>query len=141
MGPRDIDRRHGDAAAWQLTMRKIILCAILVVPGVTLAAPHTFSELADLLTNLINGGIGVALILGIVVYFFGVATSISKIGEGDAERLRAHFLWGIIALFVMFSVWGILALVRNTLFGGGAFGGDAPKQATCETIDDCIINE
>ena len=113
----------------------------LFFPAIALAAPHTFAELADLVTNLINGGIGVALILGIVVYFYGVATSIPKLGEGDAERLRAHFFWGILALFVMFSVWGILALVRNTLFGGGAFGGDAPKQATCETIDDCIIQE
>ena len=121
-------------------MRKVILGGILLTPTFVFAAPHTFAELADLITNLINGGIGVALILGIVIYFYGVATSIPKLGEGDSERLRAHFFWGIIALFVMFSVWGILALLRNTLFGGGSmdFGGSG-NQVLCETLDDCQI--
>ena len=122
-------------------MQRLIPFILLFTPLITLAAPRTFSELADLVTNLINGGIGIALILGIVVYFYGIAVSIPKTSEGDVERIKAHFFWGILALFIMFSVWGIVALIRNTLFGGGAFGGDAPKQATCETIDDCIIPE
>ena len=122
-------------------MQRLFPFILLFTPFVALAAPRTFSELADLVTNLINGGIGIALILGIVVYFYGIAISIPKTGEGDLERIKAHFFWGILALFIMFSVWGIVAVIRNTLFGGGAFGADAPKQATCETIDDCIIPE
>ena len=93
--------------------------------------------------TLINGGIGIALILGIVIYFYGVATSIPKFKTDDAERLRAHFVWGILALFVMFSVWGILALVRNTLFGGGtydSFGGTA-SQVNCKSLEDCAISK
>lgn len=121
-------------------MNRFLFFAILAVPSLALAAPRTFAELADLITNLINGGIGVALILGIVVYFYGVATSIPKLGEGDAERLRAHFFWGIVALFIMFSVWGIVALLRNTLFGGGAYDlGGSGNQVLCETLEDCVI--
>lgn len=121
-------------------MKKVLPLAILLLPSLALAAPRTFSELADLVTNLINGGIGVALILGLVIYFYGIATSIPKTGQGDMERIRAHFFWGIIALFVMFSVWGIVALIRNTLFGGGEvdFGGSS-NQVLCETLDDCTI--
>ncbi len=116
--------------------------AFLFVPFVTEAAPRTFSELADLVTNLINGGIGVAFILGIVVYFFGIVTSMSKLREGDSERLRAYFVWGIIALFVMFSVWGILALIRNTLFGGGAVGDfNSANQVLCTSVSDCQLSE
>lgn len=121
-------------------MNRFLFFAILAFPSLALAAPRTFAELADLVTNLINGGIGVALILGIVVYFYGVATSIPKLGEGDAERLRAHFFWGIVALFIMFSVWGIVALLRNTLFGGGAYDlGGSGNQVLCETLEDCVI--
>lgn len=120
-------------------MYRIIPLLFLMLPFIAEAAPRTFSELADLVTNLINGGIGVALILGIVVYFYGIAISIPKTAEGDVERIKAHFFWGLLALFIMFSVWGILALVRNTLFGGGTFGEGTPRQATCESIEDCII--
>lgn len=118
---------------------------ISTAPYFAVAAPRTFSELADLVTNLINGGIGVAFILGIVVYFFGIVTSISKLREGDNERIKAYFVWGIIALFVMFSVWGILALVRNTLFGGGAGGSvndfNSSNQVLCTSPTDCTIPE
>ena len=122
-------------------MYRFLFLAALTLPAIASAAPRTFSDLADLATNIINGGIGVALILGIVIYFYGVATSIPKTGEGDMARLRAHFFWGIIALFVMFSVWGILRLVSNTLFGGGGgvdLGGTT-EQVTCKKLEDCLI--
>ena len=122
-------------------MRTLILLSLLL-PGLALAAPRTFEELADLIVNLINGGIGVALILGIVVYFYGLVTSIPHTSEGSSERLRSQFFWGILALFVMFSVWGILALLRNTLFGGGySFGDSGGTQVLCESLDDFAIDE
>ena len=125
-----------------MIMHRFLFLALIFAPAVTLAAPRTFSELADLVTNLINGGIGVALILGIVIYFYGVVTSIPKTGAGDLDRLRAHFVWGLIALFVMFSVWGILALLRNTLFGSSGYDfNSGDQQALCDGIDDCTIIE
>jgi len=51
-------------------------------------------------------------------------------------------MWGIIALFVMFSVWGILAVIRNTLFSGAGAGyGYTSKDdaALCKSLDDCAI--
>lgn len=123
-------------------MRAFVLFIALLLPTAAFAAPRTFADLADLVTNLINGGIGVALILGIVVYFWGIVTTIPKQSTGDSEKLRTQLVWGIAALFVMFSVWGILALLRNTLFGGGgySFGGDG-GQVLCESLDDCAIDE
>lgn len=121
-----------------------LVALLLLFPGLALAAPRTFAELADLIVNLINGGIGVALILGIVIYFYGLVTSIPHTSEGASERLRAHFFWGILALFVMFSVWGILALLRNTLFGGGGYSfgnGGGGDQVLCESLDDCTVAE
>ena len=124
-------------------LQRTLIIAILALPIISEAAPRTFQDLAALAINLLNGGIGIVLILGIVVYFFGVTTSIPKMGEGDMARLRAYFVWGIIALFMMFSVWGILALLRNTLFGGGApvIGNGGGKQVICSSPDDCRIVE
>lgn len=125
-------------------MYRLFLLLVLSTPLIVNAAPRTFAELANLAVNLINGAIGVALILGIVIYFYGVATSIPKTGSGDMERLRAHLVWGIIALFVMFSVWGILRLVSNTLFGGSGAGGayelgsGGGDESDCLSLEDCI---
>jgi hypothetical protein len=123
-------------------MKKTLFVLALFAPAFASAAPRTFSELADLITNLINGGIGVALILAIVIYFWGIIATIPHQSKGDGERLRTHIVWGLAALFIMFSVWGILALLRNTLFGGGAYDlGGGGMQALCEGLDDCVIIE
>lgn len=116
--------------------------ALAFLPTVAFAAPRTFSELADLFLVYINAGIGIALITGIVIYFYGIATNLHKAGESEATTLRTHLLWGMVALFVMFSVWGILAILRNTLFGGGAgygFDKDADLKGECISFDDCIV--
>ncbi len=118
-------------------MRTIAILLVLVLPSVTLAAPRTFAELANLITNLINGGIGVALILGIVVYFYGIVSNMSETSHGKFEKMRTHILWGMIALFVMFSVWGILGLIRNTLFGGTGSGLETGgrNEVFCDSIE------
>lgn len=121
-------------------MKKASPFLVLFLPSLALAAPRTFSELADLITNLINGGIGVALILGIVIYFYGVSTSLHGGMKGEMSKFGTQVLWGVIALFVMFSVWGITALLRNTLFGGGAYNlGGGGDQVLCTSLEDCAI--
>lgn len=128
--------RHG-VATRELTMRFFAL-ALLLIPGVAFAAPRTFDELAGRMVQLLNAGIGISIILGLVVFFYGLAVSMPHKDHADFERLRNTIIWGIIALFVMVSVWGILGLVRNTLFGGGGgvdlSGGDGPF---CASLDNC----
>lgn len=41
------------------------------------------------------------------------ADNTSKIDEG-----KQYVLWGVIVLVIMSSVWGILRLLRSSLFGG-----------------------
>lgn len=122
-------------------MWRALVVATIFLPALALAAPRTFDELVSLILRIINAGIGIALISGIVVYFYGVATSIPKLKTDDAERLRAHFVWGLLALFVMFSVWGILAVLRNTLFGGSSYDAfdDDGAFVACVSIEDCGI--
>jgi hypothetical protein len=132
----DSDRGHG-VPARAVSMGRIAL-VLLLVPQIALAAPRTFDELAGRVVQVLNAGIGVSIILGLVVFFYGLAVSVPHKEHADFERLRNTIIWGIIALFVMVSVWGILGLVRNTLFGGGGGvnlnGGDGPF---CTSLDNC----
>jgi FtsH-binding integral membrane protein len=98
-----------------------MLVGVLLTPLFTYAAARNFSELVDSLVGLINTGVGFLLIFGIIVYFWGISVNILKF-ENDPEKRKAYFFWGIIVLFVMFSIWGIIELLQNTLFDGGSYG-------------------
>jgi hypothetical protein len=71
--------------------------------------------------------IATALLVGValVLYFSGVAFSMFKYSAtGSADKiknLRNSILWGLLALFIMFSIWGIINLLGNTLFGSSNF--------------------
>lgn len=106
--------------------RTLGVVAVLGIPAVVLAAPRTFGELANLVVLILNNATIVLIVLGIVVYFFGISTNILKFSEEGGEKLRQYFFWGILVLFVMVSIWGILRLLQNTLFGSNPYSGGVP---------------
>lgn len=97
--------------------RLSLAALILLSPLAAQAAPNTFQDLANLLVTILDNATTVLIVLGIVVYFYGISTNILKFGEGDKEKFRNYMVWGVIVLFVMVSIWGILNLLESTLFG------------------------
>ncbi|TAL49573.1 hypothetical protein EPN83_00300 [Patescibacteria group bacterium] len=87
--------------------------------GFTVNQPKNFEELVCFAVIHINTILFILASATLLVFFWGVAKFVlaagdeKKIGEGK-ELMK----WGIIALFVMFSVWGILQLFYSDLFGG-----------------------
>ncbi len=100
-------------------LRKACLAAaalILAVPWLAeAAAPRTWSELAYTLVSLINTGAVTLMTLAFVVYFYGISSNILNFeGDTDGKKRKSYFVWGVIILFVMMSIWGILRLLQNT---------------------------
>lgn len=93
---------------------------ILTVPLITLAAPRTFAELAAKLVGIMNAAAGLLVAAGVAAYFYRISMNMRKLSEDrkNGEMYRRYFFWGVVAIFVMVSVWGILALFQNSLFGG-----------------------
>ena len=52
-----------------------------------------------------------------VAYFvFGVFKYIRKADDSDARVDGAnHILWGTVGMVIMFSVWGIIAVLKSTI--------------------------
>ncbi len=54
-------------------------------------------------------------VLAITVFLFGVVKYMMNGDDETARKEGAQFMtWGIIALFVMISVWGLVGILRNT---------------------------
>jgi hypothetical protein len=99
---------------------------MLFLPLVASAAPRTFRELACQVAELLDTATFVLILFGLVVYFWGIAVNIPHFGEEKGgEKRQGFFIWGIVILFVMVSIWGIIQLLQATLgvkdpSGGGA---------------------
>ncbi len=113
-----------------------IAATALLAPSIaSAAAPRTFLELSNLIVLILDNATAVLIVAGIVVYFYGVSTNILSFSEKGGEKVRAYFLWGIIILFVMVSIWGILRLLRNTFFGAGSYDTTVVPTQTMESSD------
>ena len=98
------------------------IAVVMLSPSIVLAAtPRTFSDLANLAVSLLDAGAGLLITTALVIYLFGISRSIYKAGEEGKEALRTYVLWGILTIFIMISIWGILQLLQNTLFGGTSY--------------------
>ena len=97
-----------------------LVLAMSAIPVVTFAqgTPQTLSDLAALVIKLFSAGIVVILAFALVIYFYGIMYNMSTFTEGNPEKMRAYFFWGIIVLFVMVSIWGIINLLSQTVFNG-----------------------
>jgi uncharacterized membrane protein len=97
-------------------MRKIIGSSVLAV--VTLALPAlagatTLLDTLALANVFLNALIGLFITLAIVVFFWGLIKYLTTGGEDKAEGLSIMFM-GVVAIFVMVSIWGIIRLLQNT---------------------------
>ena len=123
------------------TLKRLAPSLFLIFPGVAFAAAaRTFQELALSVAKIIDTATITLVVLGLVVYFWGMAVNIPHFGdEKGAEKQKAFFFWGILILFVMVSIWGIIQLLQNTLFGNNPLSPSTgePAYTLCDSSGNC----
>lgn len=87
--------------------------SLALVPALASAA-SLFDTLA-VANTFLNALIGLFVTLAIVVFFWGLVKYIWGVGgsEDKSEGLQI-MMYGVIAIFVMVSIWGIIRLLQNT---------------------------
>jgi hypothetical protein len=94
------------------------------MPTLAFAAPANLRELIVLIIEIINDLIVIVAALALLYFFWGLAQFILNAGSEEGRTKGKNvMIWGIIALFVMVSVWGIIAVLNNTFFGTSGGGG------------------
>ena len=95
------------------TLSLLLLSAPSIV---AFGAVTTFKDLVN--TTIIDGILRpiVPLLIGlaVVMFVYGVLIYMFSEGGDKKEEGKQYMLWGIIGIFVMVSVWGIVSAIKGT---------------------------
>lgn len=97
-------------------MRKFLGSSVLATATAALpmlASAATLLDTLALFNTFLNAMIGLFITLAIVVFFWGLIKYLMVAGEEKSEGLQIMF-YGVIAIFVMVSIWGIIRLLQST---------------------------
>lgn len=123
------------------TLLLAITGAVLLIPLLADAATlRTFKDFAAFIIYIANTLVIILATLALIVFLWGVTKTLF---HSDSEEVRETgkktMLYGVISLFVMVSLWGLIFLLQNTFFGGGGllFGFPAATTQSVEKKDYC----
>ncbi|TSC61099.1 MAG: Uncharacterized protein Greene041614_1199 [Parcubacteria group bacterium Greene0416_14] len=107
---------------------KVLAClALCTAPSMLYAAATDVGGFLGIVGALLNSMVPALIGLALVIFLFGV---VKYIQAGDkAEKRdegRQFMLYGIIALFVMVSIWGLVNVLVTT-FGLGTGAPSVPQ--------------
>jgi hypothetical protein len=95
--------------------------AIVATPVVVAAVPVTVSAQVTLgytlkvISDLINGLIPIVLALTVLIFFWGLAMYLWDSSNPERKGQGIHIMiMGVVALFVMVSIWGIIGVLQQT---------------------------
>jgi hypothetical protein len=103
-------------------MKKLLSLLVLLSPAVLFASDAPANTAARSIDGLLNWVIYIAgralpllILAALVLFLFGIVKRFFW-GKDAADRGEAgrYILWGVVALFVMVSVWGLVNVLRGT---------------------------
>lgn len=101
-----------------IAKKLVPLILLIVFPIAVYAAPATIKDLFLLIALLFNKAIPVLVAIALLVFFWGVSKLILY-ADNETKRQEGinTIIWGLVALFVIVSVWGIVFVFTETFFG------------------------
>ncbi len=99
---------------------QILILGYLFAPIVTLAAPRSFKEFIDKsVLPLIDFGAKMLVSIAVLLFFWNVMSVLWSEDSADKKKkLASTITWGLLIIFIMVSIWGILYVFRLTLLRG-----------------------
>lgn len=98
-------------------MKKLLYTALALSPS--LAFAQTLGNVNTLLNSirgLVNGALPVVVGLALLGFFWGLMKFIFAAGDEEKkEEGKNVMIYGVIALFVMVAVWGLVGFIASAL--------------------------
>jgi len=103
--------------------RIVAIATIFCLPLISLAAENNLGGLiTNIGTTVFAPLIPVLFGLALIIFFWGLIQYMrAGLGEkGKLDEAKKLMFWGIIILFVMLSVWGLVGILKDTFFSGSS---------------------
>ena len=99
----------------KINLAKDIATVALISSPLFAAAQVTVNGLITTFKGILSALIPFFMILATVIFLWGVIQYITAGGEEEKVKAgRTYMLWGIIGLFVMIAVWGLVNVIATT---------------------------
>jgi len=117
-----------------MRIKNTIFLGLLALPSLVYATNPT-TGLIDNIGDWIGTLIPITVSLALLFFFWGMVMFIRNSGDSTArEEGKQKMIWGIVALFVMMSVWGLVAFLGNTLGIGNPTNNSVPPPSVDRSI-------
>jgi hypothetical protein len=119
----------------------LMLAAFPLVSAAQNSGQAVFFNLIGFFQGLISAAIPVVIGLAVLVFIWGILQYIVSKDSEKQKEARGIIIWGIIILFVMISIWGLVELLGATLgVGQGTMTISQFLDILAETILNPLIN-
>ncbi|MDQ5912326.1 MAG: hypothetical protein QG568_541 [Patescibacteria group bacterium] len=96
-----------------------ILLLLVTIPGVVSAAAYDFGSLVAMFIGMIKTLVPLIVGLTLLYFMWGIFQLVASNSEDSRKEAIGVITYGIVSLFVMISVWGLVSILTSTFFGGG----------------------
>ena len=113
-----------------------IATILLLAPSIS-RAQATLFDILIAISGVLQSLFRIAVLLAVAAFFWGMAVFIFRAGsEQGREQGKRIMIWGVITLFVIVSIWSIVALL-GTIFGVDQGGTCPPPQIGTNNVSTC----
>jgi len=112
----------------QIKNMKRILAIVLVgiSPIIALAQAYSpnqgVSGLFNFAGGILNRAVPLIIALAVVYFIWQVFRYAVAANEEDKGKAKTQMIWGIVGIFVMVSIWGLVAILQSTFGTSGVTG-------------------
>lgn len=94
-------------------IKKYIPVALAFTPFLAMAAD--VNSLIKTIMDILNVVVPLLIAVAVVVFLWGVVQYITAAGDEEKRKSgRQTMIWGIVGLFVMVAVWGLVNILIST---------------------------
>jgi hypothetical protein len=103
-------------------MKNLVPTLLLALPTVASAQLGQVGNLLGQFDQVIRFSLTLIAGIALLVFFWGLVKFIFAAGSEEAkDQGKRIMIWGVVALFVMISVWGLVAFLQVAFLGGTSF--------------------
>jgi hypothetical protein len=115
--------------SYGINKKYALLLTAVLFPAISFAALDGVKGLLSAIREILGLIVPIVVGLAVIYFFWGLAQFILHSNDSKVrDEGRSRMIWGIVALFVIFSIFGIINWIGSTI---GIEVGGTPNNSTC----------